>query len=234
MEDPEPDVNPLLDRVGAAEAFQRTGRVHIPNILTETSAQRLHHALEQETPWGLIFNEGQKVHEFASISRDDHENFAINAYERAHASFQYFYHYYRLLENCTVYPKPDHYLGRVVALLTAPHFLALAREITGVSSIAWISATATLFKPLDFLKMHDDGHGKIVAYVLNMTPKWHPDWGGALQFYDNRHHIEEGFLPTFNALNLFRVPKLHSVSQVAVFGSLRYSISGWFEAAPEK
>jgi len=49
---------------------------------------------------------------------------------------------------------------------------------------------------------------------------------GALQFYDRDDHIEEGYLPTFNALNLFRVPKRHSVTQVTSFGGLRYSISG--------
>jgi Rps23 Pro-64 3,4-dihydroxylase Tpa1-like proline 4-hydroxylase len=52
-----------------------------------------------------------------------------------------------------------------------------------------------------------------------------------LNFYDARGHIEEGFVPTFNALNLFRVPAWHSVSQVAIFGGLRYSVTGWFHAA---
>src|SRR5205823_9807981 len=80
------------------------------------------------------------------------------------------------------------------------------------------------------LAVHDDGlTNRSTAYVLNMTPEWKPDWGGALQFYDRDDHIEEGYLPTFNALNLFRVPKRHSVTQVASFGGLRYSISGWFE-----
>src|SRR3954471_14869040 len=29
---------------------------------------------------------------------------------------------------------------------------------------------------------------KLVAYVLNMTQKWQPDWGGALQFFDRDDH----------------------------------------------
>ena len=157
---------------------------------------------------------------------------AIAAWERAHNSFQYFYFYYRLLENRRVYPKRGHYLAKLVAFLTSPQFLHFAREVTGDESIAWISATATLYKPLDFLAVHDDGlTNRNIAYVLNMTPEWKPDWGGALQFYDRDDHIEEGYFPTFNALNLFRVPKRHSVSQVASFGGLRYSISGWFERA---
>ena len=52
-----------------------------------------------------------------------------------------------------------------------------------------------------------------------------PEWGGVLQFYD---HIEQGYLPTFNALNLFSVPRRHSVAQIAMFGGMRCAISGWF------
>ena len=181
---------------------------------------------------GSDSNEGKKVLEFETVSAEDYQAMAVAAWGRAHSSFQYFYHYYRLLENRKIYPKPDHYLAKLVAFLTSADFFAFIREVTRLDSIAWISGTATLYKPLDFLTIHDDGlaGGKLVAYVLNMTPKWQPDWGGALQFFDRGDHIEEGYLPTFNALNLFRVPRRHSVSQVAAFGGLRYSVSGWFEA----
>lgn len=225
-----PELNPVLDRTELADAFMRNGRVHIPDILTGASAQRLLAALQRETPWGLIFNEGKQEREFETVSADDHEEMAIAAWERAHSGFQYFYHLYRLIEGRRIHPKPDHYLACVTKFLTSPQFIGLAREITGDASIGWISATATLYKPLDFLTVHDDGlTRRRVAYVLNMTPEWKPDWGGALQFYDRDDHIEEGYLPTFNALNLFRVPRRHSVAQVTSFGGLRYSISGWFE-----
>lgn len=227
------ELNPAVDRAELAAAFNRTGRVHISNILTDASAQRLLRALQTETPWGLIFNEGDEAQEFASVSAEDHQDMAIAAWERAHSGFQYFYHLYRLLENARVHPPPGHYLTRLVRFLTSRQFLGFAREITGDASIAWISANATLYKPLDFLTVHDDGlTRRRTAYVLNLTPEWKPDWGGALQFYDRDDHIEEGYLPAFNALNLFRVPKRHSVTQVASFGGLRYSISGWFEPAP--
>lgn len=230
-EDPAPGLNPALDAGPLVETFSRTGRVHIPNIMTELSARRLFRALEQETPWSLIFNEGKETRTFESVSAEDHQRMAIAAWERAHSSFQYFYFHYRLLEHRRLYPKPDHYLARLMTFMISPGFLAFIREVTGDRSIDWISSTATLYKPLDFLTVHDDGlSDRRIAYVLNMTPEWRPDWGGALQFYDSDDHIEEGFLPTFNALNMFRVPKRHSVSQVATFGGLRYSVSGWFES----
>lgn len=226
------ELNPRLDRAQLSDAFRRTGRVHISDILTDASARRLFRALEQETPWGFIYNEGKKVREFESVSAEDHQEMAIAAWERAHSGFQYFYHVYRLVENRKFHPPPGHYLAKLVQFLTSTQFLCFAREVTGDDSIGWISANATLYKPLDFLTVHDDGlTRRRTAYVLNMTPEWKPDWGGALQFYDRDNHIEEGYLPTFNALNLFRVPKRHSVAQVTSFGGLRYSISGWFEPA---
>jgi Rps23 Pro-64 3,4-dihydroxylase Tpa1-like proline 4-hydroxylase len=125
-------------------------------------------------------------------------------------------------------------LAKLVAFLASPEFLAFIREVTGVEAIAWPNADATLYGPFDFLTLHDDKHtefDRLVAYVLNMTPMWRPDWGGALQFFDAHGQIEEGYMPTFNALNLFRVPKLHSVSLVAPFGGARYSVTGWFHSA---
>jgi SM-20-related protein len=227
------ELNPSLDRLQLAQTFLRTGRLHIPSILTDASAARLHYALERETPWGLIFNEGNRAREFKTVSPEEHQKMVMAAWERAPTSFQYIHHHYRLSERQKIYPRPDHYLRSLVAFLSAPHFCAFIRDVTGTDVNALQSSTATLFKPLHFLTIHDDhdhGNRRLVAFSLNMTPKWRPDWGGALQFFDRSDHVEEGYLPTFNALNLFRVPKLHSVSQVAAFGGMRYSVVGWFES----
>jgi Rps23 Pro-64 3,4-dihydroxylase Tpa1-like proline 4-hydroxylase len=44
-------------------------------------------------------------------------------------------------------------------------------------------------------------------------------------------HIEEGFAPAFNALNLFAVPMRHAVTQVASFAPRdRLSITGWLRS----
>lgn len=228
--DTAPELNSQVDRVQLAKTFARTGRVHISGVLTDVAAKRVHYALEQETPWGLILNEGTKSLEFEKVSPEDYQTMAIAAWGRAHTGFQFFYHHYPLLQNGRVFPGADHYLAKLVAFLNSHDLLTFVRDVTGLDSVVCISSSATLFKPLDYLTIHDDGRapGKQVAYVLNMTPHWRPDWGGALQFFDRDDHIEEGFLPTFNALNLFRVPSRHSVSQVAAFGGSRYSVSGWF------
>lgn len=227
----EPELNSNLDRTQLAEAFARKGRVHIRNLLTDAAAQRLLYALEHETPWRLMFNEGEKIRAFETISEEAHQRMAVAAWERAHSSFQYFHRFYHLLLNRKIMPSPDHYLTRLIAFLSGPHFLAFVREVTGMEAIVGpASTTATLYKPLDFLNVHNDrdpGGKRLAAFSLNMTPKWRPDWGGALQFFDGNDHIVDGYLPTFNAMNLFRVPQRHSISQVAMFGGWRYAVSGW-------
>jgi len=232
MHDPEPELNPSLDRGRFSQAFAEKGRVHIPNILSEGAARRVHKALVEETPWGLTVNNGKTEKQYSRVSAEDHQKMAIDAWDRAHSGFQYFYHNFHLLEDGRLGPAPDSCLGQLMKFMVSEKFLGPIREITGIAGIDWITATATLYKPLDFLTVHDDGGShvnRVVAFVLNMTPEWRPDWGGALQFYDRNDHIEEGYLPTFNALNLFRIPKPHSVSQVSAFGGMRYAISGWFE-----
>lgn len=232
-----PALNPQLDCATLAQQFARNGRIHIPNILTDAAAQRLFMALQRETPWGLIFNEGQRSREVSSVSPQEYERMLGAAITRAHSSFQFIYYFYRLLTDRKVHPAPGQYLNKLAGFLVSEPLLEFVRQVTGQQAIAWASSTATLYRPLNFLTIHDDndserpqGGKRLVAYVLNMTPRWNPDWGGALQFFDRRDHIEESYLPAFNALNLFLVPKFHSVGQVAAFGGERYGISGWFEA----
>ena len=73
------------------------------------------------------------------------------------------------------------------------------------------------------------GHPCACAYVFNLTKDWNPNWGGYLNFYDDDGNIEFGLRPSFNVLNMFAVPKQHSVSMLTPFtGAFRYSITGWF------
>jgi SM-20-related protein len=48
-----------------------------------------------------------------------------------------------------------------------------------------------------------------VAYVLNLTREWQPQWGGYLLFHDEDGDVIAGYKPRFDALNLFAVPQAH-------------------------
>ena len=68
---------------------------------------------------------------------------------------------------------------------------------------------------------------RLFAHVFNFTRVWNPDWGGLLVFHGADGHVERGFTPGFNSLNLFRTPQSHSVTQVSTFAQQpRLAISG--------
>ena len=119
----------------------------------------------------------------------------------------------------------------VYDLLNSAPFLAFIRALTGDSRAAYVDAQATRYRPGDFLTAHDDdveGKNRLFAYVMNFTPAWRADWGGLLAFHDADGHVAEAYTPTFNALNIFRVPQVHAVTQVASFAAgPRLSITGW-------
>jgi SM-20-related protein len=228
-----PELNPALDRAGLTEEFRRKGRVHIASVLTAKSAERLHRCLAKETQWSVTFNQGADFLDVAYATLEERSKLALSAMRRASNDFQYVFDNHRLSRSGEPYPDPAHHLARIVEFLNSPPVLGFVRGVTGLSAIAWADAQATLYRPGDFLTLHDDrigGPKRLAAYVLSMTPDWRAEWGGVLQFLDERGHIDEGYVPAFNALNLFRVPVLHSVSQVAIFGGMRYSVTGWFHA----
>ena len=231
IEDAAPELNPQLDRAALAEEFRRKQRVHIANILTEPPAMRLFQVLQQETPWTVTFNKGPDFFDVENVSPEERARLSYAAFQRARQGFAYIYDNHRLSRTGEPYANPAHYFAKFLAFMNSPPVLDFVRSVTGLADVAWADAQATLYRPGDFLTLHDDktgGHKRLAAYVLNMTPGWQPDWGGALQFFDERGHVAEAYLPRFNALNMFRVPAPHAVGQVAIFGGHRYSITGWF------
>lgn len=83
-----------------------------------------------------------------------------------------------------------------------------------------------------FLAPHSDiGNGRI-AFVLNLTTNWKPQYGGILHFLnDKRNKITNSFVPSFNNLLIFYIPNEgipHYVSHVVPgIKNNRYAITGW-------
>jgi len=156
------------------------------------------------------------------------------AHQSARDGFQFIHETHRLTNDGEPYIDTSHYHAEIVRFLNDGDFLGFVRDVTGLHEIAFADAQATRYAPGHFLTLHDDNfpeRKRLVAYVLNLTPQWRPDWGGILMFPHRNGHIAEGYAPAFNALNLFKVPQPHLVSMVAPFaGACRYSITGWLRA----
>ncbi len=233
----DPQLNPALDQAAIAAAFVRSGRVHIPAILTQASALRLHRCLERETQFSIVTRKDDgyvRLRPDAVLSPQQQTELIRGADRKARDGVHYLFDNHPMSNDGEPYPDSSHYLATVTRFLNSVPFLTFVRGVTGSSAIAFTEAQATRYSAGHFLNQHDDSHGKhgrIAAYVLNMTPNWRWDWGGALLFSDRPGHISEGFLPAFNALNIFAVPQEHLVSFVTPFaGAPRYSITGWFRS----
>lgn len=216
--------------------YQAKGRVHIPNLLSDEAAAQVHHSLAQQEKWNLVF---QRNNVHTDIDADsvtlwnDQQTADFNdiVHSQAERDFQYLN---KAIPIYDVYHKqllPGHFFNTLFEFLNCEEFLGFCRRVTNESDIGFADAQATCYSAGHFLNAHDDnvyGKDRVAAYVLNMTPRWDTNWGGALQFISDDGHIEEAYSPKFNALNIFKVPKSHSVSYVAPFASeSRFSVTGW-------
>jgi Rps23 Pro-64 3,4-dihydroxylase Tpa1-like proline 4-hydroxylase len=63
-----------------------------------------------------------------------------------------------------------------------------------------------------YLTRHRDdieGTTRRLAYVFGFTRRWHPDWGGLLQFYEDDGTPRDAWVPAFNRLSLFAIRHVH-------------------------
>jgi len=222
--------------------FKEKGRVHVPDLLTLDDARKLSAKLGDQRKWNLVYSDdGRHVDIDADSellwSEQQKADFRDLVHSQATNQFQYLYKAIPIYDIYHQKLLPDHYLNEIFEFLNDAVFLDFARELLDMPTIGFADAQATSYTAGHFLTTHDDdvsGKNRLAAYVLNLTPKWHGDWGGALQFFDSEGGLDEAFLPSFNAINLFRVPQAHSVAYVAPFaGAARLSITGWLRAGDD-
>jgi SM-20-related protein len=230
-------LSPALDVPALREAFAARRRLHIPGVLDPDSAGALVDAMEAFDDWKASVSAGGEFFELPLKARraaEPGKQAWIDAarVDGADARMQYIFDTRRL--DLEAAERPRDAVGAIPALLNGPEFLALVRAVTGDDRIDFADAQATRYRPGHVLTGHDDaaeGKNRLYAYVLNLTRGWRADWGGVLTFEGAGGHIEEGFAPAFNALNLFAVPMRHAVTQVASFAPRdRLSITGWLRS----
>ena len=234
------ELNPAIDRVGAAQRFAAEGRAQIRDFLEPAAARTIYRVLSRETPWGLAWRAGgtqpnaRRRQELAAMAPAELQklNSDLVAAMRA-KDYAFIYAQYRMLDAYQAGWREHEALDLLVEHVNAEPLLDLVRDVTDTRDLVKADAQATLFAPNHFLAVHDDSdaaEGRRIAYVMNFCiDDWRPDWGGYLMFFDDDGDVVAGFRPRFNALNLFRVPARHSVSYVPPFAPVgRFAITGWF------
>ena len=237
-------LNPHLASAALHDSYAIKCRMQIREIFTEAGAERVLAILENETPWGLAFNDGERVIQLnaaqvSALTPAEQQRILQGVHEGARRGYQFVYNYYPVFAEYFA-DGPRLPLFDVYEYLNSPEMLDFLRAVTGIEAIRWADAQATLFRAGHFLKYHTDetpSQQRLVAYVLNFTKGWGRDWGGYLQFFDADYDVEQAFRPVFNALNLFTIPADHSVQMIAGYApGNRFSITGWLrgDAPPGK
>jgi len=234
-------LDPAIDPVVLAPVFAQHHRLHIPGVFAPGAAERIHGALVDGTPWRRN-----------TVGSTGNQSFYVNAYDqqpaewkakllevieaKARDGFQYLFDTYPVSDELEEGRRLGIACEAVYDFMNSEAGLEFLRRLTGEPRIAYVDAQCTRYLPGHFLTEHDDdldGKHRLFAYVLNLTPQWRADWGGLLLFLDADGHVAEGYTPKFNALNIFKTPFPHCVTQVASFaGAARYAITGWIRACP--
>ncbi len=226
-------LNPNLDHDAIGRALAERSRVQVRDFFAPQVALALAEAVEQ-IDWSFTYRDqhGDRRLTAAQLRALDAEQLAHLAHGIQHVArheFQFAFLTDSLAE--AVLEGQTDLLARFMRWMGSEDFLGLMRRMSGETGINALYAQATLYAPGHFLLAHDDHVGtedRRLAYVLNLTRSWRPDWGGLLQFSDEQGDVTDTFFPHFNSLSLFRVPQTHFVSYVAPFaGSERKAITGW-------
>ena len=233
-------LNPQLDRARIRAALAENRLVQVEDFLEPQAAEALWQALRNRTPFGLAWaGDGQpggqhvRPEQLRTMSPEQKAGMGNAAASAAQAGrFAFLYGQYPIVEAYKQQWHPGHPLYQLFEEVNGKPSIEFAREVSGHSDIVQADAQATLYAAGHFLTEHDDlveAEGRRLAYVLNLAKDWKPDWGGYLNFMDEKANVIAGFMPRFNTMNLFQVPVRHHVSHVPPFAPMgRYAITGWF------
>ncbi|HYD24560.1 MAG TPA: 2OG-Fe(II) oxygenase family protein [Croceibacterium sp.] len=226
-------LNPELDIDALAVAYRAHGRIRIQRLLGE-GAPELYHHLEGTEHWIQLVNKQRGAHELpladwhAPRSRR-RTVLEREMYQRARDGFQYSYAALRVPQQGE--STPDPVLAAIAELMRGPAMVAMLEAVTGIAAPRFTDGQVTSYGQGDFLTGHDDdvvGSRRQAAFVYGLTPQWRLEWGGLLLFHEPGQVEVSGLVPQFNTLDLFSVPRYHSVSQVTrAAPRRRYCVTGW-------
>ena len=211
--------------------FEKNKKVKIENLLITKVAEILFkHALTEKN-W--ILSTGHDATKYEKRINKQFEKANAIQIKKIQDKFKndhFSYIFLRSMNNI----KPSFLEYTLRKNMGSEEFIHYLNKITNLNLTKLNTLFLSKYKGGNFLSPHsDNGNGKL-AFVLNLTKNWKPQYGGILHFMnDTKTEIVESFTPLFNNFMLFEVPEggiPHFVSHVVPYVKQeRYSITGWYE-----
>jgi Rps23 Pro-64 3,4-dihydroxylase Tpa1-like proline 4-hydroxylase len=207
-------------------------KLKIPNFLESHFAEELFKHAFLEKNWNMASGIDKNKYEKQNIPQFDKiNNLQIKNVSAAFGKDQFSYIFYRSMNNSK---NMSYFEFTLRKTLNSPEFINTLNEITGLELTQLTTLFMSKYKTGNFLSPHSDrGNGRL-AFVINLTKFWKPQYGGNLHFMnDDRTEILDTFVPEFNNLVIFYVPEgdgvPHFVSHIAPnVKHNRFAITGWF------
>ena len=211
--------------------FNQKKIIQIQSILTKYFAEDLFKAAIFEKKWTLASGFGKM--KFEKPLEPKYENANHLQIKNINLHFkedEFTYMFHRSMNNKN-FNKMEMLIRNQ---LNSPEFLDLIYQITNIRVAKLSTLFLSKYKSSHFLGPHSDkGNGKL-AFVINLSKFWKPQYGGILHFLnEERTEIIDSYVPGFNNLILFEVPDdkelPHFVSHVNPYVKFnRFTITGWF------
>ena len=151
--------------------------------------------------------------------------------------FTFAYCRYTIPTSLEEVPEETRILTEIYRYFNSPEYLTLMGEITGDDGGREVSCWASRYDRHHHLSIHmdeDQGQGRVAAHVLGLSKGWKKEWEGNFAFCNSKGKPVHKVPPQFNQLVMFKVPRLHLVTQVKPYaGASRYSLFGWYKAKQE-
>lgn len=213
------------------EKFAINNNLKISNFLNEQFANFLFRYAYNNKNWLLATGiENIKYLKPSTPINEKINNKQIKNVNEAFGKDNFSYIFYRSMNSKNM----SYYEFLLRQTMNSPEFINFLNEITGLELVGLNTLFLSKYKSGNFLSPHSDkGNGKL-AFVINITPLWKPQYGGILHFMnEERTEIIQSFVPEFNSFVIFTVPDEvgipHFVSHVAPNVKFsRYAITGWF------
>lgn len=229
-------INPDHDVDALGRTLQEKGHLQVPDFFTPDTAEYLHKIHIENQNWYLAYNDGSNYYEspiqqIQAAPPEQRQQLMGGIYSRARTQFQYVFYQYYITQAIELNEQPGHPMHQVHEFVNSDGYLDFMRTLTGDSAVRKADSYASNYAPGHFLTAHDDRHDRhdrVAAFVFSMTKVWDKNWGGHLAFFDDDGNVNDAIIPSFNALNIFLIPRMHSVQLVSPFaGGNRTSYLGW-------